>query len=150
MSSQIISIGCRGPTPGPVTTVQRSRRGSGPRRPALPGPTPANSLQRHVDPGRIVEVLKGDVAPGAQSPAAHRVLRVPLDGEHPPILHVSQYAAILTAEETTGFPYCGSLPFQLFFAAQPLFPFKYLWRGHRGRHERTRRKARGMIRAHGS
>ncbi|UCE35001.1 MAG: hypothetical protein JSV40_03585 [Deltaproteobacteria bacterium] len=28
------------------------------------------------------------------------------------------------AEETTGFPYCGSLPFQLFFAAQPLPAFK--------------------------
>jgi hypothetical protein len=74
----------------------------------------------------VVEVLKGDVAPGAQPSAAYRVLWVSLDGEHPAVLYVGQDAAILMAEETTGFPYCRSFSFQVLFAAQSLPPVKYV------------------------
>jgi hypothetical protein len=74
----------------------------------------------------MIEMLKGDVAPGAQSSPAHRVLRVALDGDYLAVLYVGQDAAILMAEETTGFPYCRSLPFQVLFAAQALPPVKYV------------------------
>jgi hypothetical protein len=74
----------------------------------------------------MIEVLKGDVAPGAQSPPAYRMFRVPLDGDYLAILYVGQDAAILMAEETTGFPYCRSFSFQVLFAAQSLPPVKYV------------------------
>jgi hypothetical protein len=74
----------------------------------------------------MIQVLKGDVAPGAESPLAYRVLRVSLDGEYFAILYVGQHAAILMAEKTAGFPYCGSLSFQVLFAAQILPPVKYV------------------------
>jgi hypothetical protein len=72
----------------------------------------------------MVEVLKGDVAPGAESPTAYRVVRVSLDRKYFAILYVGQDPAILMAEETAGFPYCGSLSFQLLFTAQILPPVK--------------------------
>jgi hypothetical protein len=72
----------------------------------------------------MVEVLKGDVAPGAQSTAAYRMFRVSLDRQYFAILYVGQDPTILMAEETAGFPHLGSLSFQLLFIAQVLPPVK--------------------------